>query len=146
MEEKERINLRDTGFSATMKLAGGNPGAIVVCVDILKYGGQIDPDGLTGGIGLLLLLDTFRIYEERIWMLHKDVCKCNLCDTVGMLRACQLGYLQAPILHHAIDNQGAGLDVREMVTKVKRRLPKFLTELPEGNMVRAKEPTRANRV
>jgi len=107
------------------KLAGGNPGAVVVCSAILKEGEGIDPDGLLGGLGLVLMLDTFGIYEDKIWMLHKDVCGQDLQKTIGLLRSCQMGLLPESALRDAIDNRGRGIDVDELIDRLREILPNF---------------------
>lgn len=121
----QRIELNDTTLSATIKLAEGNPGACTVCASILKEGEVIDPDGVFGGLGILLMLDTFGIYGSRIWMLHKDVCGQDLVNTLAVLRACQLGYISGKELNHAIDNYGEGIDVGDLLRQVKDFLPNF---------------------
>jgi len=121
----ERIKKTDTSIAATIKLAEGNPGAMTVCVRIINEGAIIDPDNFLGGIGILLSLDTFKIYGIRIWMLYKDVCRENLPMTIAVLRGCQMGMLKHDVLNHAIDNRGDGIDVEQVYNQVKERLPAF---------------------
>jgi len=121
----ERIEMTDTVTDAIIKLVEGNPGAVKVCTEMIKYGESIDPDSAWGGIGNLLSLDTHRIYGSRIWMLYKDVCGEDLTKTVGILRALQLGFLKEDVLQHAISNYGEGIDVDLLVSKVKKILPRF---------------------
>ena len=125
MNRDTRIKLYDTGMSAIVKLSDGNPGATVVCIEMLKKGKDIDPDYVLGGLGILLMLDTFGIYGSRIWMLYKDVCKQDIVKTVAVLRAGQLGILDDDMLQHAIDNRGEGIDIEDLHKKVRQRLPRF---------------------
>ncbi len=118
-----RLELTDTGTSAAIKLAEGNPGAISVIVGILKDGEWIDPVGM-GGIGTLLMLDTFHIYGSRIWMLYKDVCGQDIIKTMAVIRACQLGIIREDALNSAIDGIGK-LDTDDLLNKVKERLGSF---------------------
>jgi hypothetical protein len=120
-----KIQLNDTGLSATMKMSEGNPGAISVCAMMLKQGGEIDPDDFAGGFGNLLSMDTLGIYGSRIWMLYKDVCGEDLRVTCAILRANQLGFLSTSALEYAIDNCGEGIDVPTLVALVEKRLPAF---------------------
>ena len=123
--KNSRIQLNDSVISACMKMSGGNPGALTVVAQMIKSGGDIDPDGFMGGFGAILSLDTHRIYESRIWMLFKDVCGQDLRVMIAILRAVQLGFLRESLLHTAIDNYGQGIDVAALVVEVEERLPNF---------------------
>ncbi len=118
-----RLDLTDTGMSAAIKLAEGNPGAISVIVGILKDGEWIDPVGM-GGLGTMLMLDTFHIYGSRIWMLYKDVCGQDIIKTMAVIRACQLGIIRQHDLNSAIDGNGK-LDTDDLLNQVKERLGTF---------------------
>lgn len=129
MNKNTRIKLEDTGMSAVLKLSENIPGAIKVCAEILNNGKEIDPDGALGGVGILLMFDTFGIYGSRIWMLYKDVCKQDLVKTIAMLRAVQLGILNEEKLQCAISNYGKGIDIDDLHKKVRQRLPRFSDSL-----------------
>lgn len=124
----ERIELHDTPISVVTKMSEGNPGALTVCLQMLKDGAKIDPDGFMGGLGSILLMDTFGIYGSRIWMLFKDVCKQDIVKMLACLRACQMGFISQEVLNSAIDNYGKGLDVEGCLHQVKERLPAFDSE------------------
>ncbi|MFA5942192.1 MAG: hypothetical protein WC798_00755 [Candidatus Paceibacterota bacterium] len=127
----ERIRLEMTVQEMLMAMGGGNPGALTVCMELLKKGEKIDPDAFNGGFASLLDLDTLGIYEHRIWGLYKDVCGCHVGKTIAVLRAHQLGQLagvDTKTLNHAIDNRGAGIDLDAVVEAVKSRLPNFNPE------------------
>lgn len=125
----ERIrDLNMSTVDVVIALCGGNPGAMSVCVRMLKEGANIDPDSARGGLGAVLSLDTENIWEERIWMLCNDVCGQDLVKTLALLRALQLGGLAgvtSASLNHAIDNRGEGIDVDAALAAVQERLPKF---------------------
>jgi hypothetical protein len=127
----ERITLQDTTMSAVKKLVEGNPGAATVCMEALKKAEQIDPDAMLGGVGVLCSFDMLAIYGPRIWMLYKDVCKCNINHTLGLLRAHQLGFLTESALNHAIDNYGEGIDIEAMLKSVSDQLPRFQLISPD---------------
>lgn len=122
--ENPRIQLSDTFLSAVKKMAGGNPGAITVLMAIMAESPKIDPQGAMGGLGTILSLDTEDIYEERIWMLYKDVCGENIVKMLACLRASQLGFITTTQLSQTINSRDK-LDVDDLLTKVKKRLNKF---------------------
>ena len=122
---RSKIGLNDTVQDTLIKLSEGNPGALSVCMQIMAKGSQIDPDAFGGGLLMLLSLDDLGIYGSRIWMLYKDVCGTDLTDTLGVLRGHQLGFITSGTLNHAIDNRGDGLDIEDVVSKVRERLPDF---------------------
>ena len=121
-----RIDMSDTTVSAVIKMADGNPGAVRVCCEILQTAEAIDPDAFGGGLLYLLALDDLGIYGPRIWMLYKDVCNQNLVDTIGVLRAHQLGFVSTSVLNEAINNYGAGLVVEDALVAVREFLPNFV--------------------
>lgn len=112
-----------------LALSGGNPGAVTVCMRLLKETPAIDPQDILGGLGNLLALDSYNIWEHRIWMLYKDVCGQDLVKMIAVLRAHQLGQLAGVTecaLNHAIDNRGEGLDLDAVLKAVQDRLPRFI--------------------
>lgn len=123
--EKPRIRLNDTLQSALAKMAGGNPGAITVMIGMIKLAPKIDPQGALGGLGAVMSLDTEGIYEERIWMLYKDVCGEDMVKTLACLRGSQLGFITNIQLNNAIDNPNGSFDVDDLLTKIKEGLKEF---------------------
>ena len=121
----ERILLEDSPQTAILKLAGGNSGALIVCLRLLDQGSLIDPDSALGGFGPLFSLDAFGIYEDRIWQLYKDVCDQDLRVMIAVLRACRLGFVSLKAFTHAVDTMGEGLDVTTLVKRVEDYLPNF---------------------
>ncbi len=120
-----RIKLDMNNRQLLLAMGGGNTGALTVLARLLKYGALIDPQAAFGGLGVIMSLDTDDIYEHRIWMLYKDVCKEDLVAFVGMTLAVQLGKLDIKTLNHAIDNRGEGLDVDAVLKAVKDELEEF---------------------
>jgi hypothetical protein len=124
-----RIEMKDSMMDVVIKLSEGNPGALSVCMQILKDS-TTDPDNALGGLGVLLSLDTLEIYGSHIWLLYKDICGENLENMLGVLRAWQLGFLTENTLKEAVLNCNRppwhhGLDVENLVAQVKERLPNF---------------------
>ena len=127
---KERIiDLNCSLIDIAIKLVGGNPGATRVCCEIINKAEQIDPDSALGPLGAFLSFDSYHIYDERIWMLFKDVCERNIVKVIALLRAVQLGLLSESTLNHAIDNYGEGLNINECIVKVREQLPNFTSEV-----------------
>jgi hypothetical protein len=48
-----------------------------------------------------------------------------LVNTIGILRACQLGLIGPSTLMTAIMNYGQGIDVAECMVRVRETLPSF---------------------
>lgn len=122
---KERIKLSDSTMDIISKMSEGDTEAVAVLMQMLAEGDKIDPQSWSGGLGAILCLDSHQIYGRRIWMLHKDVCEEDLTKTLAILRACNLGELRDIEMQHAIDFDGEGIDVDELVSIVKKQLPKF---------------------
>ena len=115
----------DTFANIIIKLSEGNPGAISVIMQMKISAGTIDPQNFMGSLGSIFFLDSLCIYGSRIWMLYKDVCEQDIKLVVAMLRAVQLGIINAKTLNRAIDNYGAGLDVKAVLASVKEKLVEF---------------------
>lgn len=120
-----RIKGTDTPMDVVVKMVDGNPGATSVCMRLIQEGNAIDPGSSLGGLNIILMLDTFEVYGSRIWMLYKDVCGEDIVKTTAVIRAHQLGIITRAALNHAIDNYGRGIDVDELLVKVKEALPAF---------------------
>lgn len=128
MNQNQRLTLDDTGITAAHKLSGGNPGALRVLIEANNHAGDIDPDAMMGGMGVWLALDSFGIYGSEIWMLYKDVCGEYLPRFLAILRAIQLGFVSESSVLRAIRRRGEGIDVDDLVLRVKERLPNFKIE------------------
>ena len=124
----ERITSLEMNYLDIIKvMSKGNPGAITVLMGLLAKGKKIDPDCFAGGHGHILLLDSYNIWEDRIWMFYKDLCGENLSRMIAVLRACQLGKIKEKTLHTWIND---GLNHRDdadaAIAKVKASLPKLV--------------------
>ena len=96
-----RIDLDSTTvIDAIFALAGGNPGAISVLMTLMQEPSLDLAD-------VFATLDMLEIYESRIWMLYKDVCKQNIQSFVALLYAWKFGIITETELNHGIDNYGA---------------------------------------
>jgi hypothetical protein len=121
----ERIKLTNTMKEIIANMSEGNPGAVKVIINLMKFTPKIDPQAMFGGLAPLMSLDTLNIYGSRIWMLYKDVCKESVFQTIAVLRSWQLGILSKTDLDHAIENYGDGINLDFIVGEVKKQLPEF---------------------
>jgi hypothetical protein len=88
-----RLDLQDTTLTAISKMSEGNPGAMSALVDILQNGDEIDPQNIMGGMGVILSLDTHKIYGTDIYIIYNDKCDRDLRKMLMLLRSVQLGFL-----------------------------------------------------
>ena len=127
----ERIKLGDNTMSVVIKMSDGNPGAMDAVMRLLKPN-NIDPDNILGGLGMVLLMDTYGIYGTDIYVLYNDICDRNLPKMVAVLRATQMGMFSSNILKDACSRQDysgrAMVPVDGLCLKVKERLPNFNIE------------------
>lgn len=86
-----RIKLTDNMLDIITKMSDGNPGAISALMDILQKGEKIDPQGAMGGLGAIMLLDTWEIYGSDIYVLWSDKCQRDCRKLLMIMRACQMG-------------------------------------------------------
>ena len=135
MNDNPRItSLEMTTTDILVAMAGGNPGALTAMMDILQSGAEVDPDDALAPLGAIFGLDTLGVHDSHIWILYKDICQQNVLNMIGVLRAIQLGQISGASVLKAIaieeDRGSHGLDVDEIVSGVKERLPRF--GLPEA--------------
>lgn len=126
---KARIELTDSIKDICVKMSEGNPGALSAIVEIIKNGERIDPDSFAGGLGTVLMLDTFGIYGTDIYILWSDICERDTAKMIAVLRACQLGHFSDRILKDAANRQDRTgrtlIPVQELYEKVKGELENF---------------------
>ena len=113
-----RIELNDDIIEILLKMGEGNPGASNVIAKTLTSGATIDPHGFAGGLGCILMMDTYKIYGSDIWMLYKDVCNEDIANVLACLRAVQLGIISGDELHYAISHHGEGITLSSIMTQV----------------------------
>lgn len=124
-----RIQLQDNTASAVSKMSEGNPGALSAMMSILQVTRKVDPNAVMGGLGVILLLDTYEIYGSSIYVLWSDVCERNTVKMLAVLRATQLGMFSSETLKNASNRQDYSgkelVPVDKLYLKVKERLPSF---------------------
>lgn len=108
------------GFISDM--AEGNIGAMRVLHELLGEGETLANEVLIpgGGIGLIGGLDWLGIYGPRIWMLYKDVCEERLAVMIALMLLVRFGDMKKEALDHAIDNNGDGIDINEVIKTLER--------------------------
>lgn len=126
MNQNPRIELQDSIAHVCHKLSEGNPGALSVCVGLIKNGLAIDPQGMLGGLNNLLSLDDMEIYGSRIWRLAQYVCGGRTDNVVLLLRADQLGITSRSDIFRAIEsNDAEAFDFEDLASKVKEQIVEF---------------------
>ena len=78
-DEREQIELSDTGKDVVLKMSDGNPGAIRVMADILN---KYEQEGLM----FLLDLDDMNIRGSQIWIGFNDYCNEDLGKFVACIK------------------------------------------------------------
>lgn len=86
-----RIELTDSIMDMIIKMAEGNLGALNALMEIMAKHDEIDPQGAMGGVGSILILDTWEIYGTCIYVLFNDQCDRDVRKMLMLMRACQLG-------------------------------------------------------
>lgn len=108
-----KIQLTDTRMDIAMKMADGNPGAINAIMQIMEKGAEVDPQGMMGGLGAILGLDTLEIYGSAIYVLWSDKCGNDTRRLLMLLRAHQLGFFPANKLFEMSQDQSRKINLTE---------------------------------
>lgn len=88
-----RLELTDNLMDTIIKMSEGNPGAATAMMSVIEKNDSIDPQSMMGGLGSILLLDTWEIYGTDIYILFSDKCQRDTRKFLMLLRAVQLGFL-----------------------------------------------------
>lgn len=108
-----RIELTDSVMDVFVKMADGNPGAISAMMDIHQNAEVIDPQAAMGGLGAILLLDTWEIYGSSIYILWNDKCDRDARKFLLLQRMCQLGFLSTSKLQAMAADQMRKVNLTE---------------------------------
>ena len=87
-----RIKLEDSMLELIAKMSDGNPGAVMSIMQIIEKHDKIDPQAVMGGIGAIMILDTWEIYGTDIYILFNDKCDRDVRTMLMLMRATQLGF------------------------------------------------------
>lgn len=125
-----RIDLSDDGMSAIVKMAEGNPGAMQALMELLTEGEKVDPQSFMGGMGKIMILDTWEIYGSSIYVLWSDKCHKNTRRFIMLLRATQMGWFSVANLKVMAADQGFEFNITdeefdELDAKVCSELEEF---------------------
>ncbi len=94
MDGKHRIKLDMSTHEVALVMSKGNAGALTVLIKMFNLDKFME----------VLRLDEKNIYEDRIWILYKDVCGQDVQKMVDLLHSNQMGLISDESLNHAIDN------------------------------------------
>lgn len=124
-QPRSRITMQMSLQDVVFEMSEGNPGAINVIMSLLTE--NVDPDNALGGLGSVLLLDTFNIYGSNIWILFKDLGRGNVARAAAIVRGCQLGIISPAELSTMLaDSRSVDPSkIDEVVASVRARLPNF---------------------
>lgn len=86
-----RIQITDNTLNVVSKMSECNPGAMAALCAILKEHDAIDPQSAMGGLGAILMLDTWGIYGSDIYVLWSGKCQKDCRKMLMIMRACQMG-------------------------------------------------------
>ena len=125
-----RIQLTDTAMEAVAKMCDGNPGSITAMMQIMTEHDEIDPQAMMGGIGAIMILDTWKIYGTEIYILWSDKCGRDVRKMLMLMRATQLGIFPQAKLNEMAKDQMRQVDLTDEMwadldKQVCDRLPEF---------------------
>lgn len=106
-----RIELTDTGMNMIMKMADGNPGAVSAMMAIIAEHDAIDPQAIMGGVGAVMMLDTWEIYGSDIYILWNDKCGRDVRKMLMIMRSCQMGNFSQSKLNAMAADQTRQVDL-----------------------------------
>ena len=108
-----RVEITDTVSDMMVKMSDGNPGALTTMMVMLQESQAIDPQMALGGLGTVMLLDTWEIYGSGIYVLYNDKCDRDLRKMVLLIRATQLGKFPHNKLKEMADDQCREINLTE---------------------------------
>ena len=108
-----RIELTDTAMDVMVKMSDGNPGAIAAMMQILEKHDEIDPQAMLGGLGAIMILDTWEIYGSDIYVLFNDKCERDVRRMLLIMRAVQLGMFPESRLREIAADQSRRINLSE---------------------------------
>lgn len=122
---KPNDSLRD----CIIKVAAGNPGALMALASLSEVSASIDPDSAFSSFTAVVSFDGYGIYGTDVYVLQHDICDGNSALVLACLRAVQLGLLPEATLKAACARQDYGgrdtVPARAIYAKVKEELPSF---------------------
>lgn len=125
-----KIQMEDTVMEIIAKMSDGNPGAINTMMIIMQEHDKIDPQAFLGGMGAIMMLDTYEIYGADIYVLFNDKCNKDVRKMLMLMRATQLGFfsmgkLKELAADHSRQNNLTEEEWKELDDKVCDQLAEF---------------------
>jgi hypothetical protein len=100
---------RDNPITAIERLASGNVGATTVLAELLS----VNPV-------FVMWVDQAGMRGKQIWTLYRNVCKCNIVLTIGLINAVHAGIVSHSLLMKALEGK---------VTFTAKQLKEFMNNL-----------------
>ena len=116
-----------------LEICGERPCAVAVVNYLATKSHLIDPS--IDAKDLISQMKEYGITKERICRFYRDVCGEEFGRMIGLLCACKLDIITQSALLHAIDNNGEGINVDEVVNKVKQQTRGKATESHSGTHI-----------
>lgn len=116
-----------------LEFCDGDCDATTVIVKFVSRSHFIDPS--INAKDLISQMKEYGITKERICRFYRDVCGEEFGRMIGLLRACKLDIITQSALLHAIDNNGEGINVDEVVNKVRQQTRSKATESHSGTHI-----------
>lgn len=125
-----RITLNDNLSEAVIKIVDGNPGAMNAICDMMSVADRVDPQSFMGQLTPVIALDEHGIYGTDIYVLWSDKCGRDPRKVLMLIRAVQLGLLDASRLKEIAGDQERILNLSdeefaELDEQVCERLTEF---------------------
>ncbi len=110
---RSRIELTDSPQQVLTKMSDGNPGALMAMMEIIEKGDAIDPQAFAGGLGAIMILDTWEIYGSSIYVLFNDKCDRDVRKMLMLMRATQLGHFSQTKLQKMAADQSREINLTD---------------------------------
>lgn len=108
-----RIGINESFQEILIKMSDGNPGALTSMISIIQEYEAIDPQAMMGGLGAVMLFDTWEIYGSSIYVLFNDKCDRDVRKLAIMLRACQMGHIPHTKLQRWAEDQSRQITISD---------------------------------
>ena len=97
---------------------------------IMEKHNDIDPQAIMGGLGAIMILDTWEIYGSDIYILWNDKCGRDVRQMLMLMRATQLGFFSHERLREMAGDQMRQVNItdeemEDLDNQVCERLTEF---------------------
>lgn len=123
------LKMTDSPTDMLAAVSKGNPGCLMLLLEIMKKHESIDPQAVMGGIGLVMLLDSYEIYGTDAYILYGDKCNHDLRTFLMLMRATQLGLFSLKRLKELSKDQMREIELsKEELDSLDEKVCAKLTE------------------